>query len=64
MEGRDPLDDYLDSLTAATAAARAHRQRAAPTYTDEGLDALLAELADAVDSATRPQELRGDSDSE
>jgi hypothetical protein len=64
MEGRDPLDDYLDSLTAAMAAARAHPQTEAPTYTDDGLDALLAELADAVNSAARPQELRGGADSE
>jgi hypothetical protein len=64
MEGRDPLDDYLDSLTAAMAAARAHQHRVAPTYTDDRLDALLAELADAADNAARPQELRGDSDRE
>ena len=62
MEGRDPLDDYLDSLTAALAAARAHQQRAAPT--DDGLDALLAELADAANNAARPQELRGNGDNE
>jgi hypothetical protein len=61
MEGRDTLDDYLDSLTAAMAAAKAQQQTAAPTYSDDGLDALLAELADAINSAARPQELRGDS---
>jgi hypothetical protein len=64
MERRDPLDDYLDSLTAAMAAARAHPQTEAPPYADDGLDALLAEQADAINSAARPQDVRGGSDSE
>jgi hypothetical protein len=66
MVGRDPFNDYLDSLTAAMAAARAHPKRRVPVYADDALDALLAELAAAVNDAAQgcSQRLRGDGDSE